>query len=390
MTTVGPAQPLWGPQTELAREVLSFSGRTLGSLPSLVRSLGSVKIAAARANAAAGVVDPASARSIETAASQLAGGQMNDHLVVDPLGGGGGIGVHQNVNEVIANLAGCDPAEVGASQSTADVCHTAARLAMLDGADQLDTSIVALMAELAAIAERFGGVKTLARTCFQDGLAVPARLLFDGANAAMERRRTQLRATTGPLHQAVLGATVIGDGSGASAAYRAVVVDQLGAVTRRPLTAHPCPASALQYGDDLVDVSGSLANLSTVLAKLAQDLRVLSSGPAGGFGELRLPKVLEGSSFFVGKNNPVVPETMIQAALAVTGFDATVRAAAARAELHLFGYDLTAAVAVLDAQSVLTRAVDLLRVHALAGLTLDDDRCGQLAALATPHKETRP
>ena len=299
--TTDPAEPLWGTQTALAREVTSISGRTLGSFPSLVHSLGSVKIAAARANAATGVVDPAVSRAIESAARLLAHGQVNDHLVVDPLGGGGGIGVHHNVNEVIATLAGCGPADVGASQSTADVCHTAARLAILDGVDQLDTAIVALVAELAATAERFDGVKTLARTCLQDGLAVPARLLFDGASAAVERRRTQLRATVGPLYQVVLGATVIGDGSGASAAYRAEVVGQLGAVTRRPLAAHPWPASALQYGDDLVDVSGSLANVSSVLAKFAQDLRLLSSGPAGGLGELRLPKVLEGSSFFVGR-----------------------------------------------------------------------------------------
>ena len=145
MTPTDPADPLWGPQTTLAREVLSFSGRTLGLYPSLVRGLGSVKVAAARANSSAGVLGPAVASAIEGAAIELAAGRVNEHLVVDPLGGGGGIGVHQNVNEVIASLANrtlaptapsIDPSDhVGASQSTADVCHTAARLTLLEGAE---------------------------------------------------------------------------------------------------------------------------------------------------------------------------------------------------------------------------------------------------------------
>ena len=387
MTPTDPPEPLWGPETERARAVLSFSGRTLGSFPSLVRALGSVKVAAAKANASAGTLDPAAATAVETAARRLRDGQLNEHLVVDPLGGGGGIGVHQNVNEVLATIAGCGPAEVGASQSTADVCHTAARLAVLDDADKLDAAVVALVAELTATAGRFDGVETLARTCLQDGLAVPARLLFDGAAAAAERRRTRLCSALESLNQVVLGATVIGTGTGAAPAYRAAVVGVLSVVTGRPLTAHAQPASALQYGDDLADVSGSLVGLAAVLAKLAQDLRLLSSGPAGGFGELRLPKVMDGSSFFIDKNNPVVPETMIQAALAVNGLDATVRAAAGRAELHLHGYDLTAAVALMDALAMLTRAVNLLRLHALAELTLDEDRCAQLAEFATAHKE---
>ena len=398
MTPTDPADPLWGPQTTLAREVLSFSGRTLGLYPSLVRGLGSVKVAAARANASAGVLGPAVASAIEGAAIELAAGRVDQHLVVDPLGGGGGIGVHQNVNEVIASLANrtlaptapsIDPSDhVGASQSTADVCHTAARLALLEGADELDQALTTLLGALDAAADRFGSAETLARTCLQDGLAVPARMLLDGSAEALGRRQGQVRVAFGPLGEVVLGTTVIGDGTGAPPAYSRAVVSELAIVVARPLIPHPHPASALQHGDEVVEVSGALVNLATVLAKLAQDLRLLSSGPAGGFGELRLPKVMEGSSFFLAKNNPVVPETVIQASIAVAGFDAVARAATGRAELQLHGYDLTAALAVIDALQMLTRAIHLLRVHVIDGLVLDEDRCRELARLATAQKET--
>lgn len=386
--------PLWGEQTEAALGALSFSGLELGSLPRLASAFGWVKVAAARANGSAGVLDPAMVEAISQAARSLAFGRYDAHLVVDPLAGGGGIAVHQNVNEVIASVASellgsavGAQVHVAASQSTADVCHTAARLALIDAAADLDDVVADLVAALRAAAERFDGVPTLARTCLQDATEVPARMLFDGAADALARRRQVLVAAVAPLHQVVLGSTVVGDGTGAPAAYRAVVVAELADVTGTPLVGHPSPASALQHGDDLVDLSGSVLALAVVAAKVAQDLRLLGSGPAGGLGELVLPKVIEGSTFFVAKNNPVVPETVIQAALQVTGRDATVRAAAARAELNLHGYDLTAGVSVLESIDMANRALALLRVHVIDGLALDEARCRELAALAASHKD---
>lgn len=384
----------WGDQTDAALATLSFSGLELGSLPRLAASLGWVKVAAARANGAAGVLATERADAIAEAAVGMAFGSWDGLLVVDPLAGGGGIAVHQNVNEVLASVAAealgqpVDPtAEVAASQSTADVCHTAVRLALIDAAIDLDDVVGDLIGALRAAAERFGDVPTLARTCLQDASAVPARMLVDGAADALERRRVVLAAAAAPLHQVVLGSTVVGDGAGAPPAYRDRVVVELATATGTELVAHPDPASALQHGDDLIDLSGAVSALSLVAAKLAQDLRLLSSGPSGGFGEVVLPKVLEGSAFFASKNNPVVAETVVQAALQVAGRDATVRAAAARAELNLHGYDLTAAVSVLEATDMANRALALLRIHVVEGMALDEQRCRQLAELATPHKD---
>ncbi len=378
---------MWGPQTELALGSLPLTGRTLGEARGLCASLGAVKASAARANADAGVLPSATAAAVASAADRLATPDLLAHLVVDPRAGGGGIAVHHNVNEVLASVAGCTPGEVGASQSTADVCHSAARLAVADALDRLDDGLAELEGALGTAASRFGEVPTLARTCLQDALAVPASLLPAGGAAAIARRRAVLRSAASPLTQVVLGSTVVGTGAGATASYRAAVMGHLARAAGRSLVPHPNPASALQHGDDLLDVSSAAVAAALVVAKVAQDLRLLSSGPTGGLGEVRLPRVMEGSSFFVDKNNPVVAETAISAAALVAGSDATARAGVARAELHLAGYDLAVAMSVLDALEVLATAASSLASHCVVAMELDEPRCRSLAASATAHKE---
>lgn len=383
-----------GPATRRAVAMTSCSGRTLGEVAPLVAGLATVKVAAARANGDAGVLAARTASVLATAAASLP--ERRAALVADPFGGGGSIAVHVNVNEVLGALAatelggGADPAELavaaGASQSTADVVHTAGRLAVLDAGDALGVAGREVLAAIERLAERFGDAPTLARTCLRDGLAVPARLLPDGWAATLRRRLAALDAALAPLHEVVLGATVVGDGSGAPDAYRAAVVPHLAAITWRPLVAHLAPASALQSADDLVAVAGAIAGVATALARVAADLRLLASGPAGGLGEVLLPHVMDGSSFFAGKSNPVVPETVLQAELLVRGHVAVVEGAAARAELHLGVFDLTAAVATVDAAERLVAAAGLFATHALDGAELDVDRCAELAASAAPTK----
>lgn len=397
-----PVDALWGIHTARSVASLSHSGRVLADLPTLVAGLAQVKAAAAEANALAGVLDRRAADAIVAAAGALAGGDHHEALVADPLAGGGAIAVHVNVNEVLANVANValgsplgsyrpihPTASVSASQSTADVVHTATRLAVLDGVDVLDATLGALVDALDAVAERFGDVPALARTCLQDGLAVDARLLFDGASGAVARRRGTLARSAEPLHEVVLGATVVGTGDGAPPTYRTEVVRVLAGRTRRPLVPADVPASSLQHGDDLVEVSSALAQIGTVVAKVARDLRLLSSGPAGGFGEVALPAVMEGSAFFAGKVNPAVPETVIQAAAQVDGLHQAARSAAAQAELHLHVYDVAVGVAVLDQLHVLHRSVSHLSTHALAGLVLHEGRSRELAAGARSTKVGR-
>lgn len=379
----------WGPRTWRSLRTLSFSGRRLGDQPELVVALGQVKAAAARANADAGAISAAEAAAIEEATEDLQrlDVELLGQLPADPLAGGGAIAVHVNVDEVLARRSGLDLGLLRASQSTADVVHTAARLAVLDAADRLLAAAAALEAELADVADRAGYRPTLARTCLQDGLAVPGRVLWDGAATAVRRRADAVVQATSPLHEVVLGGTVVGTGDGAPDPYRRAVVPHLAGITERALVSDPDPASRLQHADDLVACADAGAALASVAAKVARDLRLLASGPRGGFGEVRLPAVMEGSAFFVGKVNPAVPESVVQASIQATGHAAVARAAAGQAELHLGVYDLAAGLAVIDQYAMVATALEHLVTHCLADLEFDQERAAELAALATPTKD---
>ena len=379
-----------GPHTSRASEVMGVSGRTLGSCPPLLRALGLVKIATARANGETGALDADVATALADAARTIARGQLDAATFpADLLAGGGSIAVHMNVNEVLASLAdraldrpgAVDPkVHAGASQSTADVCHTAARLAVLDRAEHLVSTTDALVTSLLDVAARFEAVPTLARTCLQDALPAPLSTVFEGSAQAMVRRRAALEATLGPLHEVVLGSTVIGRGDHAGDAYRTAVLERLAEETGRGLRSHPAPSSALQHGDDLVAVSGAVAQLTHPLLKLGADLRLLGSGPNGGFGEIVAPHVLDGSSFFGTKRNPVVAETLVQVCLQVQGLDHTVQLAAGRAELYLQVLDGLVTVDLLDELDLLAAAVDRLDRYVLRDLQADVERCARLAS----------
>jgi aspartate ammonia-lyase len=178
---------------------------------------------------------------------------------------------------------------------------------------------------------------------------------------------------------------VIGTGAGAPAAYRDSVVSILAELEDRALTQRENLPDALQNGDDLAGVSRATVAVANALAKIGQDLRLLSSGPAGGFAELELPHVQAGSSFFAGKMNPVVPETAIACALQVFGLDRSVQAALERAELHLHVFDGLAAANLFDALELETNAVTLLDARCLCGLRVNEARCRALA-VAVPTR----
>ena len=390
-----PADALFGVHTARALLNLRFSRRTLGACPVYLRALARVKSAAARANEAAGVLEPRIAGAIVRAARTVEAGAHADQFPVDLLGGGGSIGVHMNVNEVLANLAnetlGARRGEyapvrvlehVSASQSTADVCHTAARLAIRSLARVLDAALVDAVAGLHAKAAELAPVATLARTCLRDALPVSAGVLVGGWALLLERSRLELGRSVTSLDAIALGGTVIGTGAGAPALYRERVVAILAELEGRDLTVRGDLADALQNGDDLVSVSRASVGIANAMLKIGQDLRLLFSGPEGGFAEIELPHVQAGSSFFAGKSNPVVPETAIACALQVLGLDRVVQAAVERAELHLHVFDGLAAANLFDALELEANAVALLDVRCLRGLRANEARCRALAESA--------
>ena len=310
-----PADALYGIHTVRAVENLGFSGRVLASYPDYISALATVKKAAARANRDAHVIDARRQGAIERACDLLIRGEHLTQFPVDMLAGGGSIAVNMNVNEVIANLA-CEDLggargsyepvhpkiHVNASQSTADVCHTAVRMTVLSRWGGLRRALSRCVETFRAKAAELRPVVTISRTCLQDASPVSLGELFGGHAAAIARRTGELTQSMRALAQINLGGTAIGSGSGASASYRRAIVKRLNEIAGQKFTLRANLYDAAQNIDDLAAVSAQLAMLAEVLIKVAQDLRLLSSGPEGGFGEIILPAVQEGSSIFPGKN----------------------------------------------------------------------------------------
>jgi aspartate ammonia-lyase len=310
------------------------------------------------------------------------------------LGGGGGIAVNMNVNEVIANIANealggargvyspVDPKlHVNASQSTADVCHTAARIAIIKRWQHLYGVLSACLSVTRSTAREFHHVQTLARTCLQDASVTSLGEMFGGYGAGLERRVMELDRAVGMLHKVNLGGTVLGDGSGAPKAYRRSVIKHLSRLAELRLELRENLFDAAQNCDDLGAVAAQLGLLAEFLIKYAQDLRLLGSGPEGGFGEITLPAVMEGSSFYPGKINPVVPETLLQCCFQVLGCERAARLALERGELNLNVFEGAAAINIMDAMEMLIRAVPNFTSLCVAKIAPNEARCEELAVI---------
>ena len=383
-----PTGALYGAETVRSVRNLSFSGRRLGDLPAYVRALGMVKLAAARANRDACVLDSRRSLAIERVCRAIIAGDYHDQFVIDPLSGGGGIAINMNVNEVIARAASKlvggrasvhSKQHVNASQSTADVCHTAARIAIVNEWRPAREALDACAAAMRAKERQFCGLATIARTCLQDASPVALGTLFGGHAAAIARRTAEIDRACGSLRLINLGGTVIGSGEGAPGAYRRAIVKHLRAATGLQVALRPNLYDAAQNIDDLGDVAAALGLLAEVLLKVAEDLRLLSSGPEGGFGEIHLPATQQGSSFFARKINPLVPESLIACCFVILGCERTARLALERGELNLNVFEGAAAIAILDVFAMLPRAVTSFTNFCVRGITANEERCRRLA-----------
>jgi aspartate ammonia-lyase len=377
-----PDDVLYGLQTARTVSNMSFSGHSLSQYPVYIHSLAAVKKAAALANTRAGVIDPAIGTAIGGACDELMAGRYTEQFPVDAFHGGGSIGINMNINEVIATLAGeqVNPTDhVNASQSTADVCHSAIRIALIKTALPLEQSLLRMICTLELKAEQLEPVTTIARTCWQDGMRVSAGVLFQAAASALKRRIEAVSQAVEGIHRINLGGTVIGSGIGASSAYREAVVPILAEVTGLPLQLLPDLYDAAQYSDDLGRLSSEVRLTSAVLVKLAKDLRLLSSGPETGLSELNLPAVQAGSSFFPGKVNPVIPETVIHCGLLINGHDAVIQSAVELGEVHLNLADGLMGTLLLDNMLMLSRTAVMFEARCLSGITINEETCNSYA-----------
>jgi len=383
---------LYGIQTVRTLQNLSFSSRTLSQYPIYIKALAMVKKAAAFANQEAGVIDETIGNAILVACDSLIKGDYHEHFPIDILHGGGGIGTNMNVNEVIANLANesfgnprgsyfpVHPVDhVNASQSTSDVCHTAIRLAIIKSVPPLFAALDQLVEAINAKTAEFQDITTIGRTCLQDGVRVQLGDTFSGFSQVIKRRLASFEEEVKNLCAINLGGTVIGSGVGAPKDYRNTVLSKLREVTGIELSHRENLYDAAQNIDDLAGVSSELRILASCLLKLAKDLRLLSSGPEAGFAEIQLPAVQAGSSFFPGKVNPVIPETLIQCCFQVIGCNGTVQAALEHGELGLNVFEGVAGANILDAVGMLEKAIITFTQKCIKGIEANRERCEELA-----------
>ncbi|WP_035102105.1 lyase family protein [Aneurinibacillus terranovensis] len=378
---------LYGIQTVRTVENMSFSGKRLSEFPEYIRALAQVKRACALANLSAGVISEEHCNKITTACDQLIQGKHHDQFPVDIFHGGGSIGVNMNVNEVIAHLAGDDvhPFDhVNASQSTADVCHTGLRIALIAMLEPLDQVVKELIATLDKQAESFQSIRTIARTCWQDGMSVPLSSLFEGLSSALKRRRRLLMCSSDDIHSINLGGTVIGSGVGAKKEYQSAIIRELRNVTNRSLKWRENLYDAAQYPDDIAHLSSQVRILGSLLMKFANDLRLLSSGPETGLSELCLPAVQAGSSFFPGKVNPVIAETMMQCSMLIAGNDSVIQSAVEMGEVHLNIWEGMIGALLMQNIKMLTQASKIFHERCVAGIQPNTEQCETYATSFIP------
>ncbi len=340
-----PAGALWGAQTQ--RAVLNFPISGLRPWRAFIWSMALIKRAAADVNGELGLLDPQMAGAISQAAAEVMQGKWDDQFVVDPFQAGAGTSHNMNTNEVIANRATLllggelgkykvNPNDhVNMSQSTNDTIPTAIRLGVLWRLDELLAAIHRLVAALRVKAEEFDGIVKSGRTHLQD--AVPVRLgqEFGAYARAIERDGERIRRAADAVRRLGIGGTATGSGLNAHPEYHRRMVKRLGEITGITFQESDDLFESMQSMADLVDFSAALRTLAVTLMRVANDFRLLASGPSTGLDEIRLPPVQPGSSIMPGKVNPVLAEMLNMAMFHVQGCDLTVSLAAQAGQLEL-------------------------------------------------------
>lgn len=382
-----PVGAYWGIHTARARENFPITRRPISVYPDLIRALAIVKQAAARANKELGTLDAAKADLIDRVAQEIIDGKLHDQFLVGVIQGGAGTSTNMNTNEVIANrcleLMGKPLGEyvslhpiddVNRSQSTNDVYPTAIKLAMVLGTQRLLTEHVKLTEAFARKGTEFANVLKVGRTQLQDAVPMTLGQEFNGFAHTIAEDYDRLNETIPWLNEINMGATAIGTGITADPRYADAVRRHLVEITGINMVTSPDLIEATSDAGIFMTLSSHLKRAAVKLSKICNDLRLLSSGPQAGLGEINLPVRQAGSSIMPGKVNPVIPEVVNQVAFSVIGADATVTAAAEAGQLQLNAFEPVIAHSILQSIAWMTNACYTLRVHCIDGITANTSR----------------
>jgi aspartate ammonia-lyase len=385
-----PDDALYGVQTLRALENFPITGVPLREFPALIEALAAVKEAAALANAELGLVPQEIADLIVRACGEIRAGRHHEHFLVDMIQGGAGTSTNMNANEVIANraleLSGHARGEyqfahpnnhVNLSQSTNDVYPTALKLALHTVIEALCTAMRELAAAFLAKGEEFAPYIKMGRTQLQDAVPMTLGQEFTAFGHTMLEDVDRLGEAQALIREINMGATAIGTGINAQAGYAERVRAHLSRITELSLVTAPDLVEATADTGAFVQLSGVLKRCAVKLSKICNDLRLLSSGPRAGFGEINLPPMQPGSSIMPGKVNPVIPEVVNQVCFDVIGADVTVTMAAEAGQLQLNVFEPIIAFRLLGGISALTNACVVLRERCVVGITANPDRMRQ-------------
>jgi fumarate hydratase class II len=385
-----PAEHYWGAQTERSRHNFRIGGERM-RLP-LVTALVLVKKAAAQVNAGLGELDPKLAEAIAAAADEVLDGRLDGEFPLSVWQTGSGTQSNMNANEVLAGRAnemlagtrgGKSPVHpndhVNRGQSSNDTFPTAMHVAVArEIAGLLLPALDRLHAALDAKAAEFAGIVKIGRTHTQDATPITLGQEFSGYAAQVASARRRIAATLPEIHQLAQGGTAVGTGLNAHPRFAHAIAERLAELTGIPFVTAPNKFEALASHDALVFLHGALDSLAAGLFKIANDIRLLASGPRSGLGELILPENEPGSSIMPGKVNPTQAEALTMVCTRVFGNQTTVTAAGSQGHFELNVYKPVIADAVLQSVELLAEASDSFREHCVEGIRADTQRIDEL------------
>lgn len=381
-----PENVYYGVQSLRAAENFHITG--LNMHPEIINSLAYIKKAAAITNCEAGLLDKRRTQAIVQACDEILEGKFREDFIVDPIQGGAGTSLNMNANEVIANraieiLGGkkgdysvVNPNDhVNCGQSTNDVIPTAGKMTSLRLLKKLKKQLLRLHSALEQKADEFDSVIKMGRTQLQD--AVPIRLgqEFKAYSVAILRDLNRMDKAMDEMRTLNMGGTAVGTGLNADESYLRRIVPNLSEISGMDLVQAYDLIDATQNLDSFVEVSGAVKACAVTLSKIANDLRLMSSGPRAGFGEINLPAKQNGSSIMPGKVNPVIPEVVNQVAFNAIGNDMTITMAAEAGQLELNAFEPIIFYCLFQSIDTIAYAVNTFVDNCVIGITANETRC---------------
>ena len=383
-----PAEVYYCVQTLRGYENFRITGALMNW--QFIKNIVKIKKVAAKVNGEYGYIPQDVAQAIMTACDEVLEDKFKEDFITDAIQGGAGTTVNMNANEVLANRASellggkkgeylCHPNDhVNCSQSTNDVIPTAGKMTVLELVDSLLSALEDLIAALEDKAQEFDGILKMGRTQLED--AVPIRLgqEFAAYASALKRDYKRIHNAAAEMRVVNLGGTAIGTSVNAGKDYLRNVIAALSLEFGCELVKADDLIDATQNVDSFCAVSGILKSFAVNLSKMCNDLRLMSSGPKTGFGEITLPAKQNGSSIMPGKVNPVIPEVVSQVAFAVVGNDVTISMAAESGQLELNAFEPVILYKLFESLTCLTGAVKTLTVNCIVGIVANKERCETL------------